>query len=288
MHRSRILAASGLILLVTGCSMQLIAPEYTTATLMPETSACVERLAGRSEAISPGLDSDDFSIVNWNIQKGKDADWVADLQALNGGPDLLILQEALLQTDEWESLVPGYFRSFAEGFGRDSSPSGVMTVSAARPLTECALVVHEPWIGTRKATLVTEYALTNTDKTLLVVNIHGINFTFGVRKLKNQLQQAQAIIAGHDGPVLFSGDFNTWRGGRARVLEEIVGDLDLVPLEYDVDHRKRIFGRALDHIYLRGLSIVHATTTVANSSDHNPMSVRLRLSKQPVRVGAAR
>ena len=288
MHRPRILATPGLTLLVVGCSMQPIAPEYATAMLAPETSACVERLADRPEAISQGLDSDDFTIVNWNIQKGKDDDWVADLEALNSRPDLLILQEALQQTDDWQSLVPGHFRSFAEGFGRDSSPSGVMTVSVAQPLTECTLVVHEPWIGTRKATLVTEYALTNTDRTLLVVNIHGINFTFGVGKLKNQFQQAQGIIAEHNGPVLFLGDFNTWRGGRARALEEIVGDLDLAPLEYDVDHRKRIFGRALDHIYLRGLSIVHATTAVSNSSDHNPMSVRLRLSKEPVVLGAAR
>ena len=59
-------------------------------------------------------------------------------------------------------------------------------------------------------------------------------------------------------------------------------------MRLDVDHRKRIFGRALDHIYLRGLSIVHATTAVSDSSDHNPMSVRLRLSKEPVLIGAAR
>ena len=50
-----------------------------------------------------------------------------------------------------------------------------------------------------------------------------------------------------------------------------------VALEYDVDHRKRAFGQALDHIYVRGLQPIEATTRQVASSDHNPMSVRLRI-----------
>ena len=145
-----------------------------------------------------------------------------------------------------------------------------MTISAAQPLTECQLVAHEPWFGTRKATLITEYGLTDSDETLLVVNIHGINFALGVQDLANQFAQAKAVIEAHDGPVLFSGDFNTWRGERQRVLEAMLHSLGLDALEYDVDHRKRFFGSPLDHIYVRGLTSEHATTMQSTSSDHKP------------------
>jgi len=163
-----------------------------------------------------------------------------------------------------------------------------MTVSAAQPMTECELIAHEPWFGTRKATLVTEYGLTGSDDTLLVINIHGINFTFGVDELGKQFSQARAVIDAHDGPVLFSGDFNTWRGQRAKVLEEMLAGLGMTALEYDVDYRKRFLGQALDHIYVRGLYSEHATTLDSQASDHNPMAVRLRLAEEPARIRAAR
>jgi len=46
------------------------------------------------------------------------------------------------------------------------------------------------------------------------VNIHSINFSFGVNHMQKQLRQAAIVIEHHDGPVLLSGDFNTWRGRR--------------------------------------------------------------------------
>ncbi|MFQ5609277.1 MAG: endonuclease/exonuclease/phosphatase family protein [Woeseiaceae bacterium] len=110
---------------------------------------------------------------------------------------------------------------------------------------------------------------------MLVANIHGVNFTLGVRDLYWQLRQTEAVLALHDGPMLFSGDFNTWRGKRARVLDEIVATLGLAPLDYEVDHRKRVLGRALDHMFVRDLRVVGATTRDLRSSDHNPMMVRL-------------
>jgi endonuclease/exonuclease/phosphatase family metal-dependent hydrolase len=125
-------------------------------------------------------------------------------------------------------------------------------------------------------------------ETLLVINIHGINFTFGVDELEKQFLQARAVIDAHDGPVLFSGDFNTWRGQRTKVLDEMLAELGLTALEYDVDHRKRFLGEALDHIYVRGLYSEHATTLDSKASDHNPMAVHLRLTEEPVRVRAAR
>lgn len=281
MRRSRNLAA-GLILLLYGCSMQPTARDGVMVAGPDETASCVASLAGDTRTVSRELDSRDFSVVNWNIQKGQDPDWVNDLAEVHAEPDLLIVQEASRQHEAWEVLAPGHFHSFSEGFGLNRNPSGVMTLSAAQPLTECGFVSLEPWFGTRKATLVTEYGLTDTDDTLLVVNIHGINFTFGIRDLEDQFRKAQAVIAAHEGPVLFSGDFNTWRGKRAQMLEKLVREVGLTPLEFSADHRKRFLGWPLDHIYKRGLDTIHATTRDLTSSDHNPMAVRFRLTDEPI------
>jgi endonuclease/exonuclease/phosphatase (EEP) superfamily protein YafD len=284
----RNLAAYSALLVLASCTTQPTAPVRVTAAPAADTAACIADLdSGRSEA-SRALDSGNISVVNWNIQKGRNTEWVQDLHDIGSRPDLLILQEASVRTNVWRELVPEHHSSFAEGFGPDWSPSGVMTVSAAEPLTECELVAHEPWFGTRKATLITEYALSDTEQTLLVVNIHGINFALGISDLENQFAKARAVIEKHDGPVVFSGDFNTWRSQRAKVLEEMLESLGLTALDFDVDHRKRFFGWALDHIYVRGLYSEDATTLQSDASDHNPMTVRLRLSEEPLRVRAAR
>jgi len=288
LKQTRNLLAAALLPVIASCTAQPTAPLRLTAEPMPATEACIAGLTSPSGPVSQVLDSGSIRVVNWNIQKGKSTAWVGELAAENLGPDLLILQEASQRTDAWQDLVPDHFASFAEGFGPNWSPSGVMTVSAAQPMTECELVAHEPWFGTRKATLVTEYGLTGSDDTLLVINIHGINFTFGVDELEKQFSQARAVIDAHDGPVLFSGDFNTWRGQRAKVLEEMLSELGLFALEYDVDHRKRFLGSVLDHIYVRGLYSEYATTLDSQASDHNPMAVQLRLADEPTRVRAAR
>ena len=284
----RNLAASSAMLMLASCTTQPTVPVRAAAAPGKDASACIAELESDRRPASRALDAASISVVNWNIQKGRNTEWVRDLDEIGARPDLLILQEASVRTDVWRDLVPRHFESFAEGFGPDWSPSGVMTVSAAEPLTECELVAHEPWFGTRKATLITEYALSGTDKTLLVVNIHGINFALGVSDLENQFAQAKAVIAEHDGPVVFSGDFNTWRRQRAVILEEMLGALGLTALDFDVDHRKRFFGWALDHIYVRGLYTEDATTLQSDASDHNPMTVRLRLADEPLRVRAAR
>lgn len=270
-----LLITSGLLWLAAGCALQPISTMPTAWAVTPQTSACLAEMSESPREVARTLDTNGFSIVNWNIQKGRDAGWAADLEQLHPGADLVLLQEARADSELLETDALGHYRSFAEGFGIRAA-TGVLTMSTAEPLTECRLVAHEPWFGTRKATLVTEYAIADSYESLLVVNIHSINFTFGISDMHRQLQQAAAIIDQHEGPVVFSGDFNTWHGRRAAALQHIVDALELRPLDYDIDHRKRVFGRPLDHIYVRGLDALNATTADSSSSDHNPMAVSFR------------
>jgi len=267
---------------VTGCATYSENGDWRVdarhaAAIQTEPESCARQLVGSSRSQNDELDSRDIRIVNWNIQKGRDSRWAADLAKFTGDSDLMIFQEASLNTAAWDVVASNHYRSFAPGHRTWWSVSGVITLSTAEPLTQCNLVSVEPWLRSPKATMITEYGLTDTDQTLLVVNIHAINFTFGTADFEEQIRRALSVIDEHLGPILLSGDFNTWHRRRSKILHEMAESIGLAPLDYDEDHRKRAFGQPLDHVYVRGLHVIEATTTRVRSSDHNPMSVRVRL-----------
>ena len=83
------------------------------------------------------------------------------------------------------------------------------------------------------------------------------------------------MLAVHDGPVILSGDFNTWRKKRLRIVESLAFDLGLEAMSFQEDHRKTVFGQMLDHIYVRSLTPESTDTYNVSSSDHNPLSAEL-------------
>ena len=273
----RVPATLVVIAAVTGCASFNESASVLTESIHTDTLACSSQLVGSNRSAHGELDSGDIRLVNWNIQRGADPRWTTDLATFESDPDLIVLQEVPLNSNAWGVVTAHQYHSFSPGYRTRRSLTGVMTVSAAKPLTQCNLVSVEPWLRSPKATVITEYGLTNTDQTLLVVNIHAVNFTFGTHDFHKQFRQALSILNDHAGPILLSGDFNTWHWRRSEILKEMTDSLSLEMLDYDEDHRKRFFGQPLDHIYIRGLEVLKATTRQVDSSDHNPMSVRLRL-----------
>jgi endonuclease/exonuclease/phosphatase (EEP) superfamily protein YafD len=265
-----------------------VSTEISSSTNMPHRhagvdsvqtnpEACSSQLFGSDRSAHDELDSGDIRMVNWNIQKGGDPQWTTDLANFQDDPDLMIFQEASLNSNAWGVITAGQYHSFSPGYRTRRSLTGVMTVSAAKPLTQCNLVSVEPWLRSPKATVITEYGLTDTDQTLLVVNIHAVSFTFGTHEFQEQIRRAGSVLDDHAGPILLSGDFNTWRGRRFEILDEMADSIGLETLDYDEDHRRKLFGQPLDHIYIRGLKVLEATTHEVDSSDHNAMSARLSL-----------
>lgn len=242
-----------------------------------ELESCLTQLGNMDPSRSGALDSAGISLVNWNIQKGHNPDWIADLATFSDNPHLMVFQEAALDAEAWNTVGNEHYRSFATGYKTSRSLTGLMTLSTVEPLAQCNLVSVEPWLRSPKATLVTEYALTDTDKTLLVVNIHAINFTFGTRRFKEQINIALAVVDDHDGPVLMSGDFNTWHWRQSAVLQEMTEERGFEVLSFDNDHRTRAFGQVLDYIFVRDLQVLDSSTADYSSSDHNPMYVRFSL-----------
>lgn len=238
-----------------------------------DVSECVAVLGTRSSRMS--LDSSGIRLVSWNTRKGRGLDWRQSTQPWMGGVDLVLLQEAAFRNAS-DLPVDGYF-SFAPGFATRTHTTGVMTVSAVAPLASCHLTVREPWLGTPKAIAVTEYGLSETADTLLVVNVHAINFAFGLAAFEQQVRSVFEVMRNHQGPVILSGDFNTWRRARAQLLDDWTVCHGLTATEYSVDHRVKVFGQHLDQVYVRGLTVATSTTRVTPSSDHNPMIVTLTL-----------
>jgi len=283
-YHSRLIEVVALTLFIVGCvSYPVLQDDQGSNTLAShgrvivlDVNDCRESLDNSIEFSGSELDATNINFLSWNIKKGQMAKWRDDLLDLADGKDLVIIQEAVLGSDLTEAFDEPRYWSFSTGYQTKSRVTGVITFSSSEPLTQCNLTSWEPWLGTPKATSITEYGLSGTDETLVVVNIHAINFTFGVTQFQRQIDQVRQVVAGHKGPVILSGDFNTWRKKRMDILESLAMDLDLDALLFQEDHRKTVFGHYLDHIYVRALTAESTRTHFVKSSDHNPLSAELR------------
>ena len=238
---------------------------------MRDVAECRQHLGDNSQAEITELDSSNINLLSWNIKKGKNDQLQDDLLRYSKGKNLILIQEAVLDPDLTTSLGDAWYWSFGKGYHTPKYVTGVMTLSHSEPLTQCNLKNLEPWLGTSKATSITEYGLLGTDETLAVVNIHAINFSLGVKEFNRQIDQVRNVLAVHVGPVILSGDFNTWRKKRLRIVESLAFDLGLEAMSFQEDHRKTAFGNQLDHIYVRGLKVKNTETHLVTSSDHNPL-----------------
>ncbi|MGI9331331.1 MAG: endonuclease/exonuclease/phosphatase family protein [Gammaproteobacteria bacterium] len=219
-----------------------------------------------------GLPAGGLEILSWNIHKNGAQDWAEELARLGDGKDLVLIQEAHLTANIPDALPDTAHWAFAPGYSNRQGPTGVMTLSAAPPIAQCSLITHEPWLGTPKATSITQYALANTNQSLIVANLHVVNFSLGLKTFRQQLDEVRAVLSVHDGPIILSGDFNTWSYRRLDVLRELAADLDLTDVGFEEDARKRPFNHALDHMFVRGLQVVDSKTEMVDSSDHNPLA----------------
>lgn len=227
---------------------------------------------------SLGLDPANIAFLNWNIYKGNGDNWQKDLTAFAEDHDVMTIQEATLD-EELTGLLESYDLSWImnTAFHFNGTSAGVMTVANSNAVHSCGFKVTEPLIRIPKSTLVSYYKINGSDKKLLVANIHGINFTFGVSAYRQQLESLFEAIEHHDGPMIVAGDFNSWSDDRMVEVEQLVARLSLSQITYPVNNKTHIFGNAIDHVFYRQLEIVNNQVWQVSSSDHNPISVNFRL-----------
>ncbi len=258
-------------------NLDLTVSRIYSGPVATDAADCASQIALEKPETPGELPAEDLRLVSWNIQKGANSRWLQDLERIEQGSELLLLQEANDAMAIPRRAGSRLISSFAPGYRNARLRTGLMTYSASVPLTQCNLITLEPWLRTPKATLVTEYGLSQTDQNLVVVNVHGVNFSFGVTEFQRQIDQIRTVLESHDGPIVLAGDFNTWRGRRARIVETLVRDLSLHAPDFGRDHRTRVMGWPLDHVYVRGLTAGQVDSEPVRSSDHNPLMLSLAL-----------
>jgi len=226
----------------------------------------------REQALPERLD-----ILSWNIQKAGNAGWAEDLAELAGGVDLAFIQEASIQAQISTLLPQTPHRAFAAGYRTNGLDTGVMTLSASTPSLLCQFTVQEPWLGTPKAASITEYPLADRAERLLAINLHAVNFALGLSAFRDQFERLAELLGRHQGPVILAGDLNTWSTARQVLVDGLMRKYGLAPIVFSPDLRTTAFGRALDHIYVRGMQAESAQVLPVSSSDHNPLRARLRV-----------
>ena len=219
-----------------------------------------------------------FRLLVWNLHKGQDAGWQQALNRLAQGRDLLLLQE-VLNTQELAAQYSSRFPTalYASAFAYLQQQSGVEILSQFAPHFYCAGAKSEPWIRIPKVGAAMSLPLPH-GQALLLVNVHLIHFEINPTSYEEQLRTLMQLVSQHQGPLVLSGDFNSWNGYRAQIIRKVINEFGLEEVSFAQDHRLRFLGNPLDHVFVRGLNVLHATTEPTESSDHAPLLLEVELA----------
>lgn len=235
-------------------------------------------------SLQTALDSNSIKVLNWNIAKRNyDKTWLNDFLSIveQYKPHLIFLQEFRLEIGreevvEWLDMSWNFAPNFIDT--HHQTYSGIFTAATINSLSKKVIVTrhHEPIIKTPKISLITEYPLSD-NTTLLAINSHLINFV-NLNKFRIQLDELELVLSAHRGPMIFSGDFNTWNRKRAVLLDKAVTKLGLMPVTFAPRESHKIkrflLSPPLDWIFYRELSEKKASAKVLDhicSSDHKPL-----------------
>jgi endonuclease/exonuclease/phosphatase (EEP) superfamily protein YafD len=288
------LASSMAVPILCGCIALTVEPRAVVSgpggtvqvtTLRCDAAARVLALGGG--AATGALDHRPLRLLTWNIHKEGDFGWQRDLSSLAAASDVMLLQETDLEPPLRSILSDaGLSWVMASSFIFGPDDIGVLTATRIAPLATCTQRAVEPFTGIPKSAVISwlpiEDAGAGRRETLAIVNVHAINFELSLVSYRAQLEALADALAGHLGPIIFAGDFNTWSDARDTVVAENVARLGLTEIKLGTDQRALFFGRHLDHIFVRGLQVIEAGAIPVESSDHNPVIATLRIPKLPL------
>lgn len=278
------LAAVAVLLYLPGCvaisDQSIVVSGAMTREINRHEVACGPRFdSSAPQEAAEGLDPREFSILSWNAHRGSHARWNRDLISFGRSADIILLQEAALETvlDTQVDITANQWL-MASAFNLDGREIGVMSAARVMPLDYCMTRQPEPLIRVPKIGLAAAYPLTGVDLQLLVVNIHLVNFTINTAAVRQQIETLEELVRGHDGPVIVAGDFNTWSVKRKSMVKKKMSELGMAEVAFDPDNRVSFFNHTVDGVYFRGLEVVRSFSHKVDSSDHNPLEVHFRVA----------
>ena len=232
----------------------------------------------------------EIELLLWNVFKCKRKGWQKDFSSLIHNKDLILLQEAVLNSpfdnlfhhsSQHQWIMASSFRNL-----KTKIETGVKTGASVAAQTQyfSASEHGEPLTRTKKMLLASEYPLADIGTSrpptpLLVINAHLINFV-AIEKFRAHLEQISLTLQGHEGPIILAGDFNTWNKKRLADFNKLAAAFSLKKVDMVRQPRLNHLFQHLDHVYCRGLDVAHVQVhTDIHSSDHYPISLSLRLPK---------
>lgn len=211
-----------------------------------------------------------YKAIVWNIHKGKDRGWQQQLRQYSQNADFVLLQEATQHNQIPQVLSASQgFGIHAGTFAYGGNMSGVMLLSTFIPQRYCVGSEAEPWIRIPKIAEAAFYRL--AEHTLLVINLHLVNFEWNTQHYGTQLRELFRMVNQHQGPIILAGDFNSWNKSRLMLLQQLVEHHKLTEVRFTPDERMRFMGNPLDHVFTKQLHILKSWTEKTDASDHNPL-----------------
>jgi len=226
----------------------------------------------KADDLVPKLAASRFHLITWNVHKGQDTGWQEDLARLSKQADFVLLQEAT----QHQNLSTFSTALFVSSFSFKDLLSGVKTFTQTQPEWYCGGGVAEPLIQIPKVASVMSFPL-EKGNSLLIINVHLINFEWGISAYQAQLEQLFSLIENHQGPIIMAGDFNAWNEERLNLVNNLIKKYRLDSVALSQDERVRFLGYPLDYIFTRGVKVISATSEMVTSSDHNPLLMEFEL-----------
>lgn len=225
--------------------------------------------------------SEEFSILCWNVAKltlKSSYKEFVDTLIKEYGLDILLLQEVKKSLSH-ELELQDYSYVLSPNIETKKHLFGVLSAFKSSCHSEQSLLSKKQELryATHKTSLITHHKISD-EKTLLIVNLHAINFVKS-SVFKHELDELRISIEKHQGAMIIAGDFNTWSAKRISYLREFSSSLELKQVDFTHEKDiKRVFSNTLDHIFYRGVELV--SSVVVNSkkiSDHNPIIAKFKL-----------
>jgi len=253
-------------------STKVLSLKCEDAERLLQSSVAMEPTAGNALRVGP------LRVLTWNIHKQSDPGWQHDLARFAAASDVVLLQETALDPT-LHAIVDdaGLGWVMASSFLYEDTDIGVLTATRLAPLASCTQRAVEPIIRIPKSAVITWLRIAGSAQTLAVINVHAINFELLLDAYRAQMVALADAVAGHEGPLILAGDFNTWNDARERVLAETAARLGLAEVTPSDDTRTRFLGRHVDHVFVRGLQAVSSESSPVKSSDHNPVTATFAL-----------
>jgi len=219
-----------------------------------------------------------FTVLAWNLHKidfihftHRSINELLKQSILSHEPHILSLQEA--NTLPYQTSFFNQSFVMAPNIQTKENHYGVLTASSTiiKPLQQCLTHSREFGWATHKTALITQHKLDNQE-ILTHINIHSVIFvshSVFQRELAKLLHHLDHIT----GPVIISGDFNTWNKKRTKTLTQATHKFGLEKVSYsDPRAIKSILKQPLDHIFFRGLTLQSSMVLdITHISDHNPI-----------------